>query len=380
MKIYFGVNGIGRGHAMRSFRLAERLSEMGFEVYMSSYGDGYKTLQTLNSSTQCCHIIKLDGYTYAWASKRLDWKKTVLKGIFSSRALFKHFLNELNNIYVIDPDIVVSDSRISTCLASMFHNKKYLLISNQLSVFHTNDILKYLIRILFRYLWGQPQRIFVTDLPPPYTISFVNSASLENLFNKTEYVGLLIDTSNLELKGDGVKDIDVLFIVSAPSGDRESFYLDTLKVANELGKKGYQVTIIGHGSRVGNLGSVSIEGWVENSLDYLSRSKLVVLRGGQTAILESILNVVPMLVVPAPNQTEQEGNAISVSRLGIGSYIPYTSYYKKPSETVLKIEDMLSKIDGYRHNLRRIREVLINIKGIDMIIEFIKKTVEGGKS
>ncbi len=62
MKIYFGVNGIGRGHAMRSFRLAERLSKMGYEVYMSSYGDGYKTLQKLNSSAQCCHIIKLDGY------------------------------------------------------------------------------------------------------------------------------------------------------------------------------------------------------------------------------------------------------------------------------------------------------------------------------
>jgi len=372
MKIYMGVNGIGRGHAIRSFRLAERLSKLGFEVYISSYGDGFSTLKTLNSLSECCKLIRLEGYTYAWLSKKLDWKRTVLKGILNSNKLFKHFLNELNNIYVVDPDIVISDSRISTCLASMLLEKRYLLISNQLSVFHTNNIIRYVIRRIFSYLWGRPENVFVTDLPPPYTISYVNSASLENLFHRIEYVGLLLDYKDIKPIRYDSRDIDVLFIISAPSGDRELFYLDTLKVANELGRKGYNVTVIGHGKKFGNVGSVSIEGWVRNSLNYLSRSKFVVLRGGQTAILESVLHEVPMLVVPAPNQTEQEGNAVSVSRLGIGSYIPYTLYYKKPEETVKKIKSMFIEIDNYLANLSRLREIMINIKGMDKIIEFIK--------
>ncbi len=378
MRIYFGINGIGRGHAIRSFRLAERLSQNGYEVYMSSYGDGYDTLRILNSAARCCKIVKLEGYTYAWLSKKLDWKRTALKGIFNSNRLFKHFLDELNNIYTVDPDVVISDSRISTCLASMFLNKKYLLISNQLGVFHTNDFLRYFIRRFFSYLWGQPENIFVTDLPPPYTISYVNSASLSNLFKNMEYVGLLLNSENVKpIKYDS-RDIDVLFIISAPSGDRESFYLDTLRVARELGHRGYTVTIIGHGSRVGNVGPISIEGWVDNSLDYLSRSKFVVLRGGQTAILESILHEVPMLVVPAPNQTEQEGNAVSVNRLGVGSYVSYITYYKNPPMVANKIEKMFSNMDDYRNNLKKVREILINIKGINRIIEFIKRALEGG--
>lgn len=379
MRIYFGVNGIGRGHAIRSFRLAERLSQYRYEVYMSSYGDGYDTLKILNSSKRCCRIMKLEGYTYAWLSKKLDWKRTILKGILNSNRLFKHFLEELNNIYIINPDLIISDSRISTCLASMFLEKKYVLISNQLSVFHKNVFLRHLIRRLFSYLWGRPETIFITDLPPPYTISYINSASLRNLFKKieVEYVGLLLNDESIKPVEYDSRDIDVLFVVSAPSGDRESFYVDTLKVARELGRRGYRVTIIGHGNRIGNVGYVSIEGWVDNPFEYLSRSRLVVLRGGQTAILESILHEVPMLVVPAPHQTEQEGNAVSVYRLGIGSYISYTKYYRNPSMVVNRIEEILSKVDEYMNSLGKIRRVMLNIKGVDKIIGFIRRASEG---
>lgn len=377
MKVYMGINGVGRGHAVRSYRLAESLSRDGYDIYISSYGDGYDTLKNLNTSNKCCKIIKQNGYSYVWLSKQLDWKRTILKGLLDSNKLTRHFLSELNNISVINPDVIISDSRVSTCLASMLLGKRHVLITNQLSIFHTNYFLRHIIRHTFKYMWGRPERVFIADLPPPYTISYANSVPLENFFNNVNYVGLLLEINNVKFFDYESRDIDILFIISAPSGDREAFYLDTLKIARELSRRGYRVTIIGHGHTIGNFGSLYIAGWVKNSLEYLSRSKFVVLRGGQTAILESILYGVPMLVVPAPKQTEQGGNAVSVKRLGVGSYIPYIKYYKEPVETSKKIIGMLSNVDEYVSNLKMIRDLLININGFDRVIEYIRYSVMG---
>lgn len=377
MKVYMGVNGLGRGHAIRSYRLANALSREGYDIYISSYGDGYGTLKNLNTTNKCCKLIKLKGYSYVWLSKQLDWKRTILKGLLDSNKLLKHFISEINNINLINPDVVISDSRFSTCLATTLLGKSPILVTNQLSIFHTNYFFRSVIRHTFKYLWGKPKKIFIADLPPPYTISYVNNVPVENFFNNVEYVGLLLNLDNVNFVDYESRDIDILFIVSAPSGDREVFYMDTLKIASKLSRKGYTVAIIGHGQSIGNIGSIFIAGWVENSLEYLSRSKIVVLRGGHTAILESILYGVPMLVVPAPKQTEQEGNAISVKRLGIGSYVSYVKYYKEPFEVSRKIDGMISNIDEYVSNIKVIRKILININGFERVIEYIRYSAAG---
>jgi len=372
MRIYFGVSGVGRGHAMRSGRLAKELIIKGHEIFVSSYGDGLEAIKRVGLSENVCEVTP---YEYVWHDKGLDWSLTIVKSIFKSKKFLNHFIDELSCISKTSPDFVVSDSRVSTLIASKILRIPVSLITNQLSIFHVSWFLRRLISIGFSSIWNLSDKILVTDLPPPYTISYVNIVPyMERYDEKIHFVGLLDDLSKyVEIVNKDERDIDVTFIISAPRSDRLRFGRSIIKLVKLLSKKGLRIVVLGEDMFHYKSNNVSFLGWVEDPLVFIRNSRSVFVRGGQTSILEAIMASTPLLVSPAPRQTEQEGNAVSVKRNNIGELVPYDVLVDDPEYAARTVFKFLENLDPYYDEVQKARHMGFKIGGIRKAIEILLK-------
>ena len=78
-----------------------------------------------------------------------------------------------------------------------------------------------------------------------------------------------------------------------------------------------------------------------------------------------------MIVSPAPYQTEQEGNAVSVARQGLGEIVPFNQLYNDPQKVFKKILQVIEDYENYRKNVLKIRKILINLKGLNKLIDLV---------
>jgi len=372
-RVYIGVSGVGRGHAMRSSRLARRLIELGIDVLTSSYGDGVDVLKKYLGEERVHPVF---GYDYAWSDKGLDWGATIVYSLFSGRLAVKRVIEEVECIQQFSPDLVISDSRPSTLVASSYLDIPSILITNQLSIFTLSRISRRIVSKLFNKIWGLADRILVTDLPPPHTISYGTIVPFLHLFgDRVVFTGLLDDLSRYSVLPIDERDIDLTIVVSAPSGDRIRYIVSILRLIKRLRGKDLNIVVIGDGRLRGVYDGVRMMGWVPDALEYIRRSRAVLLRGGQTAILESIMSGVPMLVSPAPRQTEQENNGLSVERLGIGRLVPYQVLSRDPDRVVERIVDMIANIDSYVSRITDVRAVALEAGGIEGAVNALIETV-----
>ncbi len=370
MRIYIGVSGVGRGHAMRTSRLAHYLLNRGASILISTYGDGVDAIELNGLGRWLCTV---EPYEYVWGDKGLEWLLTIAHSLSSPHRFLKHFKDEMSCISRFSPDLVVSDSRISTIIAALVLGKPSVVVANQLSIFHLNSSLRRIISSGFKAIWGSAKKILVTDLPPPYTVSYVNVVPyLHRYGDKVHFVGLLDDLEKYRSPPPSDKrNIDVTFVVSAPKGDRVRYARTVVKLASLLGDAGYKVVVLGEKMLVGSGKNVALLGWVDNPLEYIMNSKTVFVRGGQTTILEAILSSTPMIISPAPMQTEQEGNAASVKRMGLGEVIPYHELLGNLDAAPRIVEDMLLNIDGYFENLEKVRKVALQAGGVEKAVDIL---------
>jgi UDP:flavonoid glycosyltransferase YjiC (YdhE family) len=247
------------------------------------------------------------------------------------------------------------------------------------------NIFNGIIGVTLPRIWKLADKIVVQDLPPPYTITWSNIYPYLNLFrDKINFVGLLEDYNSIDRPLDrDLRDIDILFYVSAPSRDRINFfrtlYSYLFKKRNSLNYNIYVVE--GNPSRkiIKKHGNLTHIGWASNPYELMRRSKIIVLRGGQTSILESIMLEIPMIVMPAVNQTEQNENARRVDELGIGKYVDYSTFLNDKSVLWEYVRDIFDNYHQYIDNLKIIRSELIKSGGIKKVVELIRELINYGE-
>jgi len=377
-RIYFSVYGIGSGHSIRCYRLARELYKNGYELYLSTFGDGRRIYSNPDKSFIFKKIFYTSDYEYGWTTEGLSWRATIARSLISVNVLKNHLRDELVFLKSVEPDIIISDSRISSIIAAYMLNIPSVLITNQLSIRSTVNLFNNVIGLSLPRIWKLAYKIIIQDLPPPYTITWSNIYPYLSMYNpgKIEFIGLMENLNEVHsLLPSDKRDIDVLFLVSAPTRDRINFfktlYHHLVSVKNKLN---YDLVIIeGNPNKNRKISNDNLRliSWVNNPLEYIRRSKIVVLRGGQTSILEAILMGTPMIIMPAINQTEQIENARRVQELGIGRYLNYSIFLKNGVSLWKMIENIFEDYDIYLRNIFRLRKILIDSGGIDKVISLI---------
>jgi UDP-N-acetylglucosamine--N-acetylmuramyl-(pentapeptide) pyrophosphoryl-undecaprenol N-acetylglucosamine transferase len=273
---------------------------------------------------------------------------------------------EVSNIRGFDPDVVLSDSALSTVIAARSLGVPTLTVLNQLNLGRpagggrvTSRMLSAGLSTAMGRLWELSDEVLLPDLPPPYTISEKNLWGSN--VAKVRYIGFLGAASSGVPDGavrrfQASKVPRVFWQVSGPPATRPAYLRWAFEAARAL-KDEYSFVISG-GDPSASAEPVEVPGgyyygWCEIAGQYFGSCDVVVARAGHGTIGQALLSSKPSLLVPIPRQPEQEGNAAKAARLGISIRL---------SQDELSVERLGSAFglllqDGFRMNVDRLSQV-----------------------
>jgi len=350
LKVYVAPCGIGLGHITRCEPIADALVSQGAEVVYSTYSDGLdyarrRELPTL-PTVSIGFKVKEDG--------TVDFKMTATTSGFSLgvKRFLEQLIAEIRNIKRFKPNVVLSDSRVSSLIAGKLMGVPVALILNQFRVeivkrpsakkitpverlfFLIANIFWLFVRTLLGGIWGRSDLILIPDFPAPYTISASNLAIPKRYKKKVKLIGPIVPDEMKKQPSRGALNRSLFFatrkplIYAAVSGPKiERTVLAGLLLESLRGFPSKYEIVISRGEPNGSSAptrdrNLTVYGWIEDQGEVLEASSVVVSRAGHGTIMKSIMLGKPMILIPIPDHTEQSGNAKRASKLGLAEIIP----------------------------------------------------------
>ncbi|MFQ6076845.1 MAG: glycosyltransferase [Candidatus Bathyarchaeia archaeon] len=385
MRVYFGVCGIGLGHIGRCVPIARRLMRMGSRVLFSTYRDAVEFVRgeglPLVEAPPIGFVVKADG--------SVDFRQTTAEpGPFSVLIFMRQLTKEIQLMKAFRPDLVVSDSRVSTLISARLLGIPGVTIINQYRVVipRTRRFLRLarvadggILTVIGR-VWTMGRYVLIPDFPPPYTISLGNLWIPPARRKKVRLIGPIIpvkpDTlpSREEIReklGFGDDEPVIFAPISGPAKEKAYFTGVLRGILRKLPNDYRVVMTLGYpnmGLKPIKSGNMTVYGWLPNRFEYMKACDLIVARSGLGTVTQSICYGKPAVFVPTPNHTEQLNNAKRAEVLGIAKVIPQEELgYKNlfPS-----IEELLTR-DAYRRRAERAQRDVSRYDAIEVATELI---------
>jgi len=357
------------GHASRLAALASELLAKGDEVAFSSSGEVTKWLRSRGFP---CNDVPLVDVVFndagAFSAKETLKYSPILMG-----RLCRQLQNEVKNLERFAPKVVLSDSMVSTVVASRLVGVRSIAVLNQLRLISspkTPSALGQLLTggsvTLLNAIWESCDEILIPDLPPPYTISERNLWNAGSASSRARYIGFLTPrgvTSGgarapLEAWRAEKRRHKVFWQISGPPPTRGPFLVKALEAAKAL--QDDYLFVITAGDPAGDTSPTAVPGgylyhWCDASRAFVDSCDAVVSRAGHVSISEYILRAKRCLLVPIQSQTEQMGNALKAKRLGFAVVIEEREL--DPGRVGEALEELSHESYGRRaEELRRLAE------------------------
>lgn len=388
--IYMAPCGIGLGHAARSVAIAKELVKRGYEVIFSTYSDAIEYIRRHGFDVLECYKLE-----YAHREDGgIDIEGTIAQGLKSLYIFFRQIGAELYYTGVISPDIVVSDSRLSSSIAAVIRGIPSILIINQLLIVlplgekrkservkKAKSFMEKLILEIMAEIWKRSDKIVVPDFPPPYTISKQNLVFNDDLANKVVLTGPLIQKRPEELPSReeirerlGINE-DKPLVLASLSGTQVEKRTLAEKLINLLSNiKLDVVAYISIGDPSSNEKAywindrIYVTPWLDNKYEVLKAADLLICHGGHTTLAEAMYYGVPMLIIPSITHTERRGNAQSMVELGIAKVI----YQEELTANSLR-EALTSMLrdEELKENARRIAKEVSKFDSVKNVVDII---------
>src|SRR5712691_3967458 len=392
LRLYIGPCGLGLGHITRCDAIAREFSNENVDVLFSSYLDALD-------------YLKRSGFTYFSAiplsfrtreDGTIDPKMTMSQnGITVGLwGFIRQLIGEVRQISAFEPDVVISDTRISTLVAAFILRKPRILILNQYSVQMPKDDRKHRLadrpmlfaaKIIWRYIsamlelaWGVSDLIIVPDLKAPNTISRYNLAIPPGIRRKVRLVGPLTP-SRLNIP-DGIRHSGtarplVFACVSGPATDRKYLVNKLTDILAEF--PGDYELVLSCGDPNGSfgekrIGNLMVHEWMTEQSYWktFERADVIVSRAGHETIMKAISEGKPLVLIPPPNHTEQANNAKRAEELGVAIVL---------DQSRLDVQELAGAIStclkNNRENAQRLSGTLGSESGIRAVVEAVSKLV-----
>ena len=395
MRVYFGVCGIGLGHAGRCIPIAKRLEEEGAEVLFSTYRDAVKYVERagfpLVEAPSVGFVVKPDG--------TVDFRQTVANPgpILASFTVTKQVEAEIGFMRAFEPDVVVSDSRVSPLLAAKILKIPDVCILNQFQIIipRRSRLLRLAKLVdtgalaMIGKLWTSgAAHLMIPDFPPPYTLSIGNLRIPEAYQKRVQLVGPILPVHPQELPAKGElrrnlgldEDTPMIFMpISGPSNER-AYITDVLQRIVMDFPQGYQIVMsLGYpdaSPKPVRKGNISIHAWVPNRFEYLKACDLVVSRAGHGTLTQGISYGKPMVLIPTPSHTEQLNNAYRVQELGIAEVLQQNDVDR--DLLIGTVEKMLVD-ERYRRKIEEVQRRISGLNGLERVVDTIIRVAQNCK-
>jgi UDP-N-acetylglucosamine--N-acetylmuramyl-(pentapeptide) pyrophosphoryl-undecaprenol N-acetylglucosamine transferase len=383
---YLAPYGVGLGHASRLLMVADHLKQEGINVQFSSYGEAvnYVSLR----GYRCATVSPVE---FAWSMEGGFSVKDSIANIPVWFANFSRQVNqEIRNILECNPDIVLSDSRLSPLVAARFLKVPSLVILNQIKLLlspRLHDlaaprIFENVVGEFMGSMWAMAERVLVPDLPPPYTLSAHNIWDIGSASRKIEYIGFasprpqineeqVIRVSN-RLGVDRIRPL-VFVHVSGPTQTRPALLQVAVETAKRLDPKIQFVISAGNPRgkrdprRIGR--SSWYYEWCPVRDEIFAASDLLVLRGGHVALSQAIQFGKPVVTVPIENHGEQLGNCAKIAELGAG--VTLHPKRLRPEQLANAIEKVLGD-SNYNKKTAELQRLAEKLNGIDNVVKIVR--------
>jgi UDP-N-acetylglucosamine--N-acetylmuramyl-(pentapeptide) pyrophosphoryl-undecaprenol N-acetylglucosamine transferase len=389
--------GIGLGHITRMHPISKELNARGFRTTFSTYLDGLAYARQYALPTfeapPINFRVKKDG--------TIDFKLTAATSGFSLgiRTFLRQLVFEIRFMKLFKPDIVFSDSRASSLLASWLLRIPAILMLNQFRIeimrrpsekplslfdrffFFIANMGWLFVRTAIQLVWGRSQAILIPDLPDPYTISLGNLAIPKRYNGKVKLIGPVVDPENvpssnirqLRKKLGLTKDRPIVYAaVSGPRIEREVLTQLLIAALGHAARK-YEV-IVSRGKPEGTSEARMSKGlwifdWIQNQDDYIMASDIVVSRAGHGTIMKSLVYGKPMILVPIPDHTEQYGNARRAESLNVARIIDQSKLNVNTLDVAL--DELLSN-PNYSRNAKIVQKNVSSMQAIEIACDLVE--------
>jgi len=390
MRVYFAPCGIGLGHVGRCIPIAKKLMEKKTEVVFSTYREGIQYVEQqklpLIRAPPIGFQVKSDG--------TIDFRQTAVNpGPFLSIFTFLNQLTaELRTIQRFNPDIIVSDSRISSLFAARILRLPRICILNQFQVMiprrtrflRLARLADSITLTIVGKAWTSGNVTLIPDFPKPYTVCAGNLNIPKPYWKKVRLIGPLLPVRPEELptkeqlrrKLRLSVDKPVIFApISGPIRERAFLTRVLSKILMEF-PEDYEV-VMSFGDPEAKSkpivhGNVSIYGWVPNRFEYLKACDLVIGRAGHGTLTQCFCYGKPMILIPTPSHTEQIVNAKQVADLGTAKIVQQDRLSREKLATAVR-QVLESQIP---QRLEEIQKEVLKYDGLEQAVKTITETAE----
>lgn len=396
LRIYFGICGIGLGHAGRCVPIARKLEEKGAQILFSTYRDAVRYIEQegfpLVEAPSMVFMVKPDG--------TVDFRQTVVNPgpFFASFTLIKQVKREIEFMRAFKPDVVVSDSRVSPLLAAKALGIPDVSILNQFQIIIPRKS-KFLtlaklvdtgaLATIGKIWTSGATHLMIPDFPPPYTLSAGNLRIPKSYQKRVRLIGPILPVHPDDLPSReeirrrlGVEDDAFLIFapISGPVNER-AYLTDILqKIFKEIPDEYQVVMSLGYpnsSTRPVQYRNLTVYSWVPNRFEYLKACDLVVSKAGHGTITQAICYGKPMILIPTPSHTEQLNNARRVADLGVGEVLDQNDLTK---EMLLDTIEKMFNDRSYWRRMDEVQRVVSRLNGLETAVETIVRVAESGDS
>ncbi len=383
-RVYLAPYGVGLGHASRLLILAENIKRPGIEMRFSSFGEARNYIESQGFKCE-----KVPPVEFMWGR---DGEFSVMSNINKIPQWLVNLPVQINKeikyMKKFNPQIIISDSRLSPLIAARILNLPKILIINQVKLLLTPRLREFKAGRFFETcngelmggMWNMSDRILIPDLPPPYTISESTINSVKSIKSKLDYVGFITPrakiTENSLSKTKEVLQIDstkpLVFVhISGPMGTR----IPIIKKLIDVFKKQPSIQFVfSEGKSNGNMVPSKISNnmwyfeWCPFKDEIFSLSNVIIMRGGHTAISQAIQYGKPIISIPIESHGEQMSNSSKIERLGIGKAIDS----KKMNQTMLidAVNELICD-NSYEDRILNLMKISNKLDGIQKIKDIV---------
>jgi UDP-N-acetylglucosamine--N-acetylmuramyl-(pentapeptide) pyrophosphoryl-undecaprenol N-acetylglucosamine transferase len=387
-KIYASVFGSGLGHVTRVHSIEERLSsDLDISFLYSSFDEAFDYLKN-----QGKRVIYAPPISLEWTvGGGISGMNTIIKFPRALSDFSRQVEFEDRAISKYDPELVISDSRLSALFGAKRARKRVITILNQVKILFPPRFRKTIVsKILEGYeaetlglLWNLSDEILFPDLPPPYTIGEANISNIGSA-ERVKYIGFMMQRSKFSdnhlerIKSSlGIDHRPTIFIqISGPNASKRAFLDSSVDCARKLTEK-YNV-VISKGLPTGSSSPEKIfrGGWIfdwcpiKNEL--FSLADVLVARSGHTTIGQCINSGTPAVLVPIFNHSEQIWNALKFVRLGLGQFI------RSENLNTMNLEEAIVSCledSRYRESAEKLQRISMPLDGIERASEIVRAYV-----
>lgn len=388
-KVYFTPYGVGLGHASRLMTIAEKIQNNNLEVKFSSFGEA---VDYISRSGYICHEVP--PVEFSWNSQGSFSLKNSIANVPN---WFKNFttqiVKEVELMIKFSPNLIVSDSRLSSIISGrllgipslVLLNQIKLLLSPKLHSFKAGRFFETVNGEFIGSLWSFANEILIPDLPPPYTISENNIWYTNSVKKKINYIGFISPKKNMSqqqvtkvsnlLNFSNNKPI-VFFHISGPSKTRLPLVRKILE-AQKYFKNKIQY-VISEGRPNGKIEPLKLSDngwyyeWCPIRDELFIMSNILVLRGGHTTISQAIQFGKPIISIPIENHAEQISNSRKITKIGIGIML-------KPNDlTSEKLMESINKLlndTKFISKSNEIMEFCSKLNGVQNVINIVRSYI-----